>query len=208
MIPATGSVPLDMSRPPKRSRHRAAWLVGLAAVLIVTGMAVARTRSKPGPASLQTSSRAPGTDARPGSPSRGADVAPSFSLATTTGASFSFPTGKPTALLFFAPSCPSCLAPAIALNRLERQLGERIAVLGVDINPTDTAADVRGFLADAGQPRYSFALDPGGRLITAFGIRAQSTVVFADAAGRVVSRLEDESDANVFRAALVKAGLQ
>jgi len=181
--------------PPGHNRSRVAWFAVLGAIVVVTAaLAVTRSRSEPdaGPAPTATNSGEAGRD---------------FSVATTAG-TFTFPTGKPTALLFIASDCPSCIGPAIALNRIERQLGDRIAAVGIDINPTDTDAEVQRFIEKAENPRYGFLVDADGRLTVDFDIRAQATVVFADAEGRIVERLEENSDQDAFLAALAKAGLQ
>lgn len=99
-----------------------------------------------------------------------------FSVTTTSGSSFTFPTGKPTAQLFIASDCPTCIAPAITLNRLERELGDRVAVLGININPTDTPADLAGFGEAAGNPRHGFAIDRYGQLVDEVATEAAEKV--------------------------------
>lgn len=205
--------PRDTQGPvptPVKRRRRVTWmLVAVALVALVAAAAVAQSRSPS--SSVSTGGDAPGgpgsVDGGEGTGSGVGERAPSFSVTTTSGTSFDFPTGKPTALLFLASGCPTCIEPAITLNRLERELGDRIAVLGIDINPTDTPADVARFIEAAQNPRYGFAIDGDGQLTLAFGIRAQATVVFTDSAGRIVERLEEQSDPAAFRAALAEAGL-
>lgn len=198
-----GGAPRRTLRP-----SRVVWLVALAVVVAVTALAVAQTRSRTESVSTEDGQAASRPSIDGGSDTGGevGDTSPRFSLATTAG-TFAVPTGKPTALLFIASDCPSCIAPAVTLNRIERQLGDRVAVVGIDINPTDTDADLRSFIEKAGNPRYGFAVDRDGGLTTGFGIRAQATVVFTDGAGRVVERMEEESDEAAFRAALAVAGL-
>lgn len=175
----------------------------------VAAAAVAQSRSQS--SSVSTGGDAPGSpgsiDGGVGTGSGVGERAPSFSVTTTSGTSFDFPTGKPTALLFLASGCPTCIAPAITLNRLERELGDRIAMLGIDINPTDTPADVARFIDAAQNHRYGSAIDGDGQLTFAFGLRAQATVVFTDSEGRIVERLEEQGDPAAFRAALAEAGL-
>lgn len=192
---------------PARRGRPAVRAVGLVLVVAVAALAGAGCGSGDsastggGAGSPVTVDRGEGTGSGTG------ERAPGFSVTTTSGASFAFPTGKPTALLFIASDCPTCIAPAITLNRLERELGDRVAVLGIDINPTDTPADVARFAEAAENPRYGFAIDRDGELTVAFGIRVQAAVVFTDREGRIVERLEEESDPAAFRAALAKAGL-
>lgn len=199
--------PRSVTIPPRRGRP-AVRAVGLVLVVGVAALAGAGCGSGDS-ASTGGGAGAPvAVDRGEGAGSGTGERAPGFSVTTTSGRPFRFPTGKPTALLFIASDCPTCIAPAITLNRLERELGDRVAVLGVDINPTDTPADVARFAQRAENPRYGFAIDRDGQLTVAFGIRVQAAVVFSDSEGRIVERLEEESDPAAFRAALVKAGLR
>lgn len=99
------------------------------------------------------------------------------------------------------------MAPAMTLDRIERQLSGRIAVLGIDMNPYETEADLRGLIESIDTPRYGFVLDRDGRLTVAFGVRSP-TVVFTDGTGRVVERLDVWDEEDAFFASLRKAGLQ
>lgn len=198
--PRSVTVPARRGRPAVRAV--AVGLVVAVAALAVAGCGSGDSASTGGGAGAPVS-----VDRGEGTGSGTGERAPAFSVTTTSGSSFTFPTGKPTALLFIASDCPTCIAPAITLNRLERELGDRVAVLGIDINPTDTPADVARFAERAENPRYGFAIDRDGELTLAFGIRVQAAVVFTDSEGRIVERLEEESDPAAFRAALAKAGL-
>lgn len=134
-------------------------------------------------------------------------VAPRFSLATLSGGTFAFPTGKPTAVWFTANGCRSCIPKAQALDRIKAASGERLAILGVDINPSDGEAVFRAWLQEVGNPRFENALDKDGQLAVSWGVADTSTVVITDAAGTIVYRSAAPADEATFRDALTRAGL-
>lgn len=134
-------------------------------------------------------------------------TAPGFSVRTLDGATFAFPTGKPTALFFTAASCGSCLPKAQAFARIQRDVGDRMAVLGVDIDPSDTVGAFRQWIDAAGSPPFAFAQDQDSQLVKAYQVRALSTVVITDGRGRVVFRSFLEDGETTLRSALAKAGL-
>lgn len=134
-------------------------------------------------------------------------VAPSFSLATLSGGRFAFPTGKPTAVWFTASGCRSCIPKAQALDRIKSEFGDRLAALGVDINPAETEGDFRDWLNETGNPHFEAALDKGGKLAVSWGVSDTSTVVITDSAGKVVYHSSEAADEGTFRDALKQAGL-
>lgn len=135
------------------------------------------------------------------------DRIPAFSVATLDGARFEFPNGKPTAFFFTSSFCGSCIAKAQAFDRIERDVSDRVAILGVDIDPFDTESSFRSWIDAAGEPRYDFAMDGDGRLTTLFDVIALSTVVVTDGDGEVVYRSFAEGGEQALRAALEEAGL-
>ena len=135
------------------------------------------------------------------------ETGPRVSVATLSGSTFAVPAGKPTAL-FTADGCQSCIPKAQALNRIKSEAGDRIAVLGVDINPTDTEAVFRRWIGEVGNPGFDFAMDKDGQLTLAWGVRDTSTVVIVDAAGKIVYHSAGEADEVTFRSAFASAGLR
>lgn len=123
-----------------------------------------------------------------------------LSVKTISGTTFSLPAGKPTMLFFMTGEFASCI------DAIERQYGDRLAVLAVDMDPGATTAAVRAFAEAAGSPRYSFARDPDGRMVGAFAVRALDTVVITDASGTVVYQAVSPDQASL-RTALGKAGV-
>ncbi len=95
-------------------------------------------------------------------------------------------------VFFMAAWCSPCIYDARALAKLYAEYeGRGLEVLAVDVDPSETEADVRQF-REWGVPeaRYRWALDPEGNLVRAFKVRALETTVIIDPAGRIVYRDE------------------
>lgn len=174
------------------------------ALAAVVGLALFGLRSDE---SGSASSKGPRVETGGSQGAEAGEVAPSFTVATLSGSTFRFPTGKPTALWFTANGCQSCLPKAQALDRIKAEAGDRLAVLGVDISPTDTESVFRSWIKEAGNPRFDFAMDRAGALTLAMGVHDTSTIVIVDGKGKVVYNSAGAADEAAFRAALVKAGL-
>lgn len=131
------------------------------------------------------------------------DRAAPFTAATINGGQVKVPAGKPVVLLFMATWCAPQLE-ATALDRVERDLGDKITVLGVDIDPKEPAADLQAF-ADSIHSRYSYVHDLAGALTAAYKVQAMDSTIVIDAAGRIVYRDTIPTDEATLRAALTKA---
>lgn len=202
--PARGRRPsTSRHRPPSRSR---AWLWLATAVPLVVLLALAAVR--PGSRSNGTADAGTGS-ARVDAEGRGTtDVggqAPAFSVTTLSGATFSFPTGKPTVLFFLAGWCGSCVPEAQALGRIQRDLGDRVAILAVSIDPSETPDTLREFIRAAGSPQYPFAIDAEGTLMRAFNARSLDTTVIAGPTGRIVFRDGIPTGETTLRSAIARA---
>lgn len=208
---ATTPVAKSGRRPARRPPRTRALVAGATAALVAVGLAVLATRS--GPSSDQSGKAglaATPASSAPVGPAGSAKVggqAPAFSMATLSGSIFTFPAGKPTAIFFTASYCGSCLPKAQAFARIRQEVGDRVAILGVDVDPSDSESAFREWIAAAGNPAFDFAIDRDSRLVQAYDVRALSTVVIADADGRVVYRSFEESGEETLRAALTRAGL-
>ena len=134
-------------------------------------------------------------------------ASPDFSIDTISGATFRSPTGKPTVLYFLAGWCSSCVPEAQALDQIERATGDRVAILAVSADPTDSASTLQQFAQFVGSPRYGFALDDG-TLVRRLGVRALDTTIVLDPAGRIVYRDAIPTEESTLRAALARAGLR
>jgi cytochrome c biogenesis protein CcmG/thiol:disulfide interchange protein DsbE len=135
--------------------------------------------------------------------------APTFSITTLSGSRFSFPAGKPAAVFFVAADCGSCIPESQAWNRIVSEYGDRVAVLVVGSNPSDSPAALNRFMRYAvGEPRFEVALDPTGKLVDAFRVGSLDTTVVVDAAGTVVFRDAVPTPEAELRQALRAAGVQ
>lgn len=135
------------------------------------------------------------------------EMAPPVTVRTLSGTDFSVPAGRPTVLFFMAGWCDTCLPEAKALDHIQRDFGDRIAILAVDADPSDSLPTLQGFIRAAGSPAYPFAQDTHGELVTAFSARTLDTTVITDAAGKIVFRDAVPSDEATLRAALREVGL-
>ncbi len=116
--------------------------------------------------------------------------------------------GKPGALFFFAGWCGSCVPEATALDRVQRELGARVAITAIDSDPSDAIESIRQFQQQVGSPRYPFVWDSSGDLGTQFAVRALDTTIVYDATRKVVFRDAAPTDEETLRAALRKAGVR
>lgn len=205
---ASAETPPRRTRGPKRSRARW-WAITVAVIVVIITLGaalLARTGRHSDPTaegSLAPTTRIALSSA--GGSSVG-EQAPSFVATTTAGASFTFPPGRPAVLFFMAGWCGTCIPEAAALDRVERDLGDRVAILGVDADPSDSLDSLQRF-ADTVGARYGFVFDGDGTLTQALGVRSLDTTVVVDAAGRIVFRDAAPTSEATLRDALAKAGL-
>lgn len=187
------------------------WIAGVVAVTgLVVGPACSDSDEKTAEPKQATASSGHGMDDKMGAEAESAKVgetASRMSVVTLSGSTFVVPAGKPTALWFTADGCRSCIPKAQALDKIKSGAGDRIAVLGVDINPTDTEAIFRRWIGEVGNPQFEFAMDKNGQLAVAWEVRDTSTVIILDGAGKIVYHSTGEADEATFRSAFAKAGL-
>ena len=188
-----------------RSSRRLRWVV--AAVVVGVVAVLALSGDDGGQVDMQAGARRKGElVVRAGGGSDVGQKAPSFSVATTTGSTFSLPAGKPAALFFMAGWCGSCLPEAEALAAIDREFGDRVAIVAISADPTDSPDALRRFAGEAAAG-YGFVHDKEGALVTAFGVRSLDTTVVVDKAGRIVFRDAVPSDEATLRRSLARAGL-
>jgi thiol-disulfide isomerase/thioredoxin len=181
------------------------WLAGLG-VLLAIGLVVLAVQRNGQPAgagqqaatALQVSGPVGAAVGHPG---------PTVTVPTFAGGAFRLPAGRPAVVWFMAAWCATCQAEAQALGQLQRQAGDRAAILAVDVDPVDQPSQTRAFFHAAGDPTYAVARDQDGRLAQAFAVRALDTTVVLDARGRVVYRDDVPTGLATLRSALAKAGL-
>jgi thiol-disulfide isomerase/thioredoxin len=103
---------------------------------------------------------------------------------------------RPLVINFFASWCPACIGEMPEFERVHRQLGDRVAFLGV------SQSDPRGAsiqLARETGITYETAFDERGELFRAFGAFGMPTTVFVDAGGEIVDVWSGGLDASTLR---------
>ena len=91
--------------------------------------------------------------------------------------------GKPVILNFWASWCPACVAEMPGFQRVYEQFGDRLTILGLDVQDTRDAAEA---LVERTGVQYPLGDDPDGTLLQTFGGIAMPTTVFIDADGNVL----------------------
>lgn len=183
-------------------RSRRLWLLAGTAAVAVVAIAVAVTATS-GSRPAAGGPEAGGVSVQEGGGSAVGDRAQAFTATAINGAAVKVPAAKPAVLLFMATWCAPEMEAA-ALDRIERELGDKITVLAVDVDPKEPAADLQAF-ADHIHARYSYVHDTAGALTTAYAVRAMDSTVVIDAAGRIAYRDTVPTDEATLRAAIAKA---
>jgi thiol-disulfide isomerase/thioredoxin len=144
--------------------------------------------------------------AGPGAPTGAADAAAgdraaaprpdlNFTVATLGGGSFDGRSlaGKPAALWFWAPWCPTCAVEAPHVRQIADQYAGKITVVGVA--GLDEVAAMHRFVDLTNVDNITHLADEQGVVWRRFGVTAQSTYVLLDASGTIVHRgYLDEDD--------------
>lgn len=189
-------------------RHRSSsvwrWWASGAALLAVSGVVVI--------GALDERDRTTGGDPGPTAPvllerTGGSEIgqqAPTFQLTTTDGTQVPVPASRPTVLFFMAAWCNPEME-ASALDSIERDLGDRVEIIGVGVDPTESDADLRTFAERIGS-RYGYVRDIEGMLTVALDIRTVDSTVVVDETGNIVYRDSIPTDEGTLRRALDAAG--
>jgi thiol-disulfide isomerase/thioredoxin len=129
-----------------------------------------------------------GSDAPTGSDKSPAQRLQDFSGEKVGGGTFDGATlaGKPTALWFWAPWCPTCLGQAPGVREAVEQHADRVNIVGVA--GLDKAEAMPDFVRMAKVDTMPHVSDADGELWKIFEVREQSTFVLLDKAGKVVFR--------------------
>ncbi len=179
----------------------------IALVAAVAAISAGRTSNQSGDRHVSVDEAAGQQRSAAGNGEPGSTVA-TFTTKDIDGRGVQVRRGKPGALFFFAGWCGSCIAEASALDRVERELGTRVAITAISPDPSDSIEAIRRFRRNAGAPRYAFVWDSAGTLGTQFAVRALDTTIVYDADGKVVFRDAAVTDAQTLRKAFRKAGVQ
>ena len=107
--------------------------------------------------------------------------------------------GKPVVINFWASSCAPCLKEMPAFERVHRALGDRVAMLGVDVSEA-LAPGQR--MIDRTGVSYPQARDPQGQMVKAYGGVTLPHTVVIDSRGTVVAIRNQSLSESDLRAAL------
>jgi thiol-disulfide isomerase/thioredoxin len=122
-------------------------------------------------------------------------TAPAISLADTNGHSVELSDlrGKLVLVNLWATWCEPCLREMPSLERLQSQLGERIAVLAVSEDRGGNKT-VEPFIAKLGLKSVKIYIDPKSEVGHAFGARGLPTSFLIDREGKVLGRVEGAAE--------------
>jgi thiol-disulfide isomerase/thioredoxin len=93
--------------------------------------------------------------------------------------------GRPLVVNFWATWCTPCVEELPVFQRVADRLGERVAVLGVDVQ--DSPRNAEPFVRDLGV-RYDLAVDPAATLYRQVRAYGMPTTLFVDPEGTIVYR--------------------
>lgn len=94
--------------------------------------------------------------------------------------------GKPTVLWFWAPWCATCFGQAASVSDMQDEFGAKVNLLGVA--GLGDAGEMKDFVADGQVGDVTHLNDQAGAVWKKFKITEQSTYVFLDRDGKVLSK--------------------
>ncbi len=114
--------------------------------------------------------------------------APAFTVTNIAGQTLSLKQsleqGKPLVVYFMASWCPMCARNWPAINQAYPDYKDKVTILAVSIDPTDTATVLSNLAARKG---LDFPLVPGNpQLMLDFGVKSQATTIGIDKQGNIV----------------------
>lgn len=169
--------------PPGRGRRTGAVVAVVAAAVALALLGAIGTRNAPLEAPAGTSVvQVSGSGAAVGA------AAPKLTAESIDGEPVELPADRPSVLFFFAGWCGSCIPEATVLGQLQRELGDRVEIVAVDIDPGDSPEAIDEFLLAAGSPQYPVVHDTTDAIRAAYGVASLDVTVITDAAGTVVYR--------------------
>jgi thiol-disulfide isomerase/thioredoxin len=128
-------------------------------------------------------------------PSSQPSPAPAISLTDSTGQTVELSAlrGKLVIINLWATWCAPCLREMPSLERLQSQLGERIAVLAVSEDRGGNKA-VEPFIDKLGLKSVKIYIDPNSEVGHAFDVRGLPTSFLIDREGKVAGRVEGAAE--------------
>jgi hypothetical protein len=170
-----------------------------AALVVATATAAALLTGCGGPS---TAPQASSTSTAPKASSPAGNVA---EVTTVAGQRIRIPEGKPAAMFFFSVDCGNCVAGGKAFAEASRSAAGSADFIAVDLNPSESAEKINGFLAQVDGAQLPAVIDTGAALTGRVQVGGPTTVVVVDASGAVTDRTH-EPTAQAITAAVKKAG--
>lgn len=132
------------------------------------------------------------------------ELAPDFTVATLDGGEFTLGIhrGNPTIIFFMSYWCGTCIPEAQALVRLNKEYGNTINIIAIDIDPSSSVDSLNQFKLAAGNGEYTWAFDFDQLVTISYRVRALDTTLILDAEGYVVYRDERPTDYRTLKNAL------
>lgn len=112
---------------------------------------------------------------------------PDFTLADIDGNNYQFATfrGKPVLVFTMATWCTPCIREMPELLKVRERYGDDIVMINLDVDPTETEQEVRGWRDQFGAD-WIFAFDRGNDAVKALGVRSLSTAIVVSAGGEKI----------------------
>lgn len=118
---------------------------------------------------------------------------PDFTVKTTSwsgGENFTLSQnlGKPTALFFIAAWCFTCIPETQAWAKIHEEYGDRLNILVLDVDTSETEQDLLRFKEKAGGGNHLWAMDVDNRVARAYSVPTLDTTIIIGPDGREVYR--------------------
>lgn len=178
-------------------------MIGLALVIIVSGISWSIWQNSPAPEiksaeNISTQPKEIGIQI--------GKIAPDFTIPTLDGGTFTLANqrGKPVFIFFMADWCGSCIAEATALAQLQQEVGAKVSIVVVNVDPSATPESLTQFKKAAGNGNYTWAFDTDQTLVVAYQVTSLDTTFILDSDGRIAYRDQTPTPYQIFKDELGK----
>jgi len=162
----------------------------VAAALLALALGVGGCGGEAAPHADWNAGQPPAADAAPAADAKPAVVPATLTFTGTTldGKSFDAASlaGRPTVLWFWAPWCATCFGQAASVSDMQDEFGTKVNLLGVA--GLGDAKAMKEFVTDGQVGDVTHLNDQAGTVWKKFKIAEQSTYVFLDRDGKVLSK--------------------
>jgi thiol-disulfide isomerase/thioredoxin len=162
----------------------------VAAALLALALGVGGCGGEAAPRADWNAGQPPAADAAPAADAKPAVVPATLTFTGTTldGKAFDAASlaGRPTVLWFWAPWCATCFGQAASVSDMQDEFGTKVNLLGVA--GLGDAKAMKEFVTDGQVGDVTHLNDQAGTVWKKFKIAEQSTYVFLDRDGKVLSK--------------------